>query len=132
MNFVDRIFDAPLLYTGVENLLGVYGYALQFIVTSRVIRIWRSVSLCCWDSASILLRLSLSIGYDYGVLASLAYLPFLLAERLSVYLLGWKPEGKDPYLYESANNDVVRRVMAWGLRQFHLVGSLARYSFGRA
>jgi len=26
---VDRIFDAPLLYTGVENLLGVYGYALQ-------------------------------------------------------------------------------------------------------
>lgn len=28
-NFVDRIFDAPLLYTGVENLLGVYGYALQ-------------------------------------------------------------------------------------------------------
>lgn len=29
INFVDRIFDAPLLYTGVENLLGVYGYALQ-------------------------------------------------------------------------------------------------------
>lgn len=28
-NFVDRIFDAPTLYTGVENLLGVYGYALQ-------------------------------------------------------------------------------------------------------
>jgi D-alanyl-lipoteichoic acid acyltransferase DltB (MBOAT superfamily) len=29
LNFVDRIFDAPLLYTGMENLLGVYGYALQ-------------------------------------------------------------------------------------------------------
>ncbi len=29
MNFVDRVFDAPLLYTGVENLMGVYGYALQ-------------------------------------------------------------------------------------------------------
>lgn len=29
LNFVDRIFDAPLLYTGVENLMGVYGYALQ-------------------------------------------------------------------------------------------------------
>jgi len=28
-NFVDRVFDAPLLYTGIENLLGVYGYALQ-------------------------------------------------------------------------------------------------------
>ncbi|MBB6276313.1 MBOAT family O-acyltransferase [Porphyromonas circumdentaria] len=29
LNFVDRIFDAPSLYTGLENLLGVYGYALQ-------------------------------------------------------------------------------------------------------
>ncbi|MDR1525310.1 MAG: MBOAT family protein [Tannerella sp.] len=29
VNFVDRIFDAPALYTGVENLIGVYGYALQ-------------------------------------------------------------------------------------------------------
>ncbi len=28
-NFVDRIFDAPLLYTGLENLVGVYGYSLQ-------------------------------------------------------------------------------------------------------
>jgi len=29
LNFVDRIFDAPTLYTGFENLIGVYGYALQ-------------------------------------------------------------------------------------------------------
>lgn len=29
LNFVDRVFEAPLLYTGVENLLAVYGYALQ-------------------------------------------------------------------------------------------------------
>ncbi len=29
LNFVDRVFDAPTLYTGVENLVGVYGYALQ-------------------------------------------------------------------------------------------------------
>lgn len=28
-NFVDRIFENPSLYTGVENLFGVYGYALQ-------------------------------------------------------------------------------------------------------
>lgn len=28
-NFVDRVFDAPSLYSGVENLLAVYGYALQ-------------------------------------------------------------------------------------------------------
>ena len=29
LNFVDRIFDDPSLYSGVENLLGVYAYTLQ-------------------------------------------------------------------------------------------------------
>ena len=29
INFVDRIFDAPALYSGVENLFAVYGYAVQ-------------------------------------------------------------------------------------------------------
>lgn len=29
INFVDRIFDFPLRFTGVENLLAVYGYVLQ-------------------------------------------------------------------------------------------------------
>lgn len=29
LNFVDRVFDAPTLYSGVENLMAVYGYALQ-------------------------------------------------------------------------------------------------------
>jgi D-alanyl-lipoteichoic acid acyltransferase DltB (MBOAT superfamily) len=29
LNFVDRIFDAPGSYTAIENLLAVYGYAIQ-------------------------------------------------------------------------------------------------------
>ncbi len=29
VNFVDRVFDAPALYTGFENLMAVYGYAMQ-------------------------------------------------------------------------------------------------------
>jgi D-alanyl-lipoteichoic acid acyltransferase DltB (MBOAT superfamily) len=29
LNYVERIFDNPGLYSGIENLLGVYGYALQ-------------------------------------------------------------------------------------------------------
>lgn len=29
VNFVERIFDNPSLYSGVENLAGIYGYALQ-------------------------------------------------------------------------------------------------------
>ncbi len=28
-NFVDRVFDNPLLYSGFENLMAVYGYAMQ-------------------------------------------------------------------------------------------------------
>jgi D-alanyl-lipoteichoic acid acyltransferase DltB (MBOAT superfamily) len=29
VNFVERVFDSPQQYTGLENLMGVYGYALQ-------------------------------------------------------------------------------------------------------
>lgn len=29
LNFVSRVFDSPGLYSGLENLLGIYGYALQ-------------------------------------------------------------------------------------------------------
>jgi len=29
LNFVDRVFDNPALFSGVENLLAVYGYGLQ-------------------------------------------------------------------------------------------------------
>jgi D-alanyl-lipoteichoic acid acyltransferase DltB (MBOAT superfamily) len=29
VNFVDRVFDNPMLFTGFENLLSLYGYSLQ-------------------------------------------------------------------------------------------------------
>jgi alginate O-acetyltransferase complex protein AlgI len=29
LNFVDRVFDAPAMYSGFENLMAVYGYGLQ-------------------------------------------------------------------------------------------------------
>jgi D-alanyl-lipoteichoic acid acyltransferase DltB (MBOAT superfamily) len=29
INFVDRVFDQPVLYSGFENLMAVYGYTLQ-------------------------------------------------------------------------------------------------------
>src|SRR5699024_2166382 len=29
VNFVDRVFDAPNSYSAIENLLAVYGYAIQ-------------------------------------------------------------------------------------------------------
>ena len=48
MNFVDRCFIRVWRIYWVSM-----GMRYRFIVTSRVIRIWRSVSLCCWDSALI-------------------------------------------------------------------------------
>ena len=29
INFVDRVFASPALYSGLENLVAVYGYAIQ-------------------------------------------------------------------------------------------------------
>lgn len=29
INFVDRVFDSPLSFSGIENLLAVYGYSIQ-------------------------------------------------------------------------------------------------------
>ena len=29
INFIDRVFDAPSIYSGFENLMAVYGYGLQ-------------------------------------------------------------------------------------------------------
>jgi D-alanyl-lipoteichoic acid acyltransferase DltB (MBOAT superfamily) len=29
LNFVDRVFDDPSLYSGIENLMAIYGYTLQ-------------------------------------------------------------------------------------------------------
>ena len=29
VNFVDRVFDAPSIYSGFENLMAIYGYGLQ-------------------------------------------------------------------------------------------------------
>ena len=32
-NFVDRVFDNPALYTGLENLLALYGFTLQLYLS---------------------------------------------------------------------------------------------------
>lgn len=50
VNFVERIFDNPGLYSGLENLFGVYGYALQIYCDFPVTAIWPLVLPCCWDS----------------------------------------------------------------------------------
>lgn len=54
VNFVDRVFDQPLLYTGFENLMAVYGYALQIY--------------CDFSGYSdIAIGVALYLGYDLGI-----------------------------------------------------------------
>ncbi len=54
LNFVDRIFDAPTLYTGLENLFGVYGYALQIY--------------CDFSGYSdMAIGIALLIGFHFGI-----------------------------------------------------------------
>ena len=60
VNFVERIFDNPTLYSGVENLIGVYGYALQIYCDfSGYSDIWLSALPCCWASISISISIPL-------------------------------------------------------------------------
>ena len=89
VNFVERIFDNPSLYSGLENLFGVYGYALQIY--------------CDFSGYSdMAIGIALLLGFRFpinfnspyksdSVTDSLAYLAFYLAARLSLYFVRRKP-----------------------------------------
>ena len=47
-NLVARVFDTPTLYSGVETIAAVYGYALQLFSTFRATPTSFSVWGCCW------------------------------------------------------------------------------------
>ena len=53
-NFVDRIFEQPLLYSGAENLMAIYGYALQIY--------------CDFSGYSdMAIGIALLLGFDLGI-----------------------------------------------------------------
>ena len=89
VNFVERIFDNPGLYSGVENLFGVYGYALQIY--------------CDFSGyGDMAIGIALLLGFRFPInfnspyksdkcdrlLAPLAYLAFNLVTRLPLYFAG--------------------------------------------
>jgi len=39
VNFIDRIFTNPMMYTGLENLMAIFGYSLQVYADFQVIQI---------------------------------------------------------------------------------------------
>ena len=90
-NFVNRIFDNPSLYTGLENLMGVYGYALKLLRLLRLRRHrhWYRPLDGLPDSRQ--LPRPLQGRQYYRLLAPLAYLPLHLASRLPLYFYGGQP-----------------------------------------
>ncbi len=87
VNFVDRIFDNPMLYTGFENLMGVYGYALQIY--------------CDFSGYSdMAIGIALLMGYRFKINFDSPYKSGSIAEfwrRWHISLSGWLRD----YLYIS-------------------------------
>jgi D-alanyl-lipoteichoic acid acyltransferase DltB (MBOAT superfamily) len=85
VNFVDRIFDNPTLYSGTENLLGVYGYAMQIY--------------CDFSGYSdMAIGVALLLGYRLGINFNLPYQSSTITEfwrRWHISLSSWLRD----YLY---------------------------------
>lgn len=87
INFVDRVFDAPALYSGIENLFAVYGYAIQIY--------------CDFSGYSdMAIGIALLFGYRLGLNFNMPYKSATITEfwhRWHISLSSWLKD----YLYIS-------------------------------
>ena len=85
VNFVDRVFENPALYSGWENLMGVYGYAMQIY--------------CDFSGYSdMAIGIALLLGYRLGINFDLPYQSASITEfwrRWHISLSSWLRD----YLY---------------------------------
>ena len=115
MNFIDRVFDAPSVYSGFENLMAIYGYGLQIY--------------CDFSGyTDIAIGLGLIFGFRLPVNFNSPYKAagisdfwkrwhISLSRWLKDYLyipLGGNRKGKIQNWHESDDHNVARRIMAWG------------------
>ncbi|HPN55163.1 MAG TPA: MBOAT family O-acyltransferase [Candidatus Moranbacteria bacterium] len=95
-NFVNRVFSSPLQYSGLENLLAVYGYALQIY--------------CDFSGyADIAIGLALLIGYKLMDNFNAPYQSFSITEfwrRWHISLSTWLKD----YLYISMGGNRRRKL----------------------
>ena len=124
VNFVERIFDNPTLYSGVENLIGVYGYALQIYCDFSG---YSDMAI----GIALLLGFHFNINFDspyksasiYGILEAVAYFAFQLVARLPLYFFGRQPEGENPPICQSHHYHVPGRLVAWRFVEFCTLGN---------
>nr|WP_329905566.1 MBOAT family protein [Porphyromonas pogonae] len=99
LNFVDRIFDAPNLYTGLENLLGVYGYSLQIY--------------CDFSGYSdMAIGIALLMGFRFNINFDLPYQSATITEfwrRWHISLSSWLKD----YLYISLGGNRKGRIRTY-------------------
>ena len=128
LNFVDRIFDDPALYSGMECLAAVYGYALQIY--------------CDFSGYSdMAIGLALLLGFRFPknfdapyhrILAAVAHLALDVAPRLSLHFAGRQPQGAPAHLFQPARHHGSRRAVARRGDPLRAVGDAARRSAGAA
>lgn len=98
INFVERIFDNPGLYSGIENLFGVYGYALQIYCDFSGYSDM-AIGIALLLGFRFPINFNSQVGQCDRILAPLAYLVVYLVARLSLYFAGRKPERETAHLY---------------------------------
>lgn len=110
-NFVDRVFDDPTLYSGVENLFAVYGYAVQIY--------------CDFSGYSdMAIGIALLFGYRFSINFDLPYKSASITEfwrRWHISLSTWLKD----YLYISlGGNRKGKKRMYLNLMLTMLLGGL--------
>lgn len=99
LNFVDRVFDQPALYSGLENLIAVYGYALQIY--------------CDFSGYSdMAIGIALLLGFKFNVNFNSPYKSATITEfwrRWHISLSSWLKD----YLYISLGGNRKGRVRTY-------------------
>jgi alginate O-acetyltransferase complex protein AlgI len=99
LNYVDRIFDNPTLYSGVENLIGLYGYALQIY--------------CDFSGYSdMAIGIALLLGYEFNINFNSPYQSSSITEfwrRWHISLSTWLRD----YLYISLGGNRKGRIRTY-------------------
>ena len=119
LNFVDRIFDEPLLYSGFECLMGIYGYALQIY--------------CDFSGYSdMAIGIALLLGFRFPKNFDAPYKSATITEfwrRWHISLSSWLRD----YLYISLGGNRKGRIRTYGnLLLTMLLGGRALHPLGRA
>jgi D-alanyl-lipoteichoic acid acyltransferase DltB (MBOAT superfamily) len=99
INYVDRIFDNPTLYSGLENLVGVYGYSLQIY--------------CDFSGYSdMAIGIALLLGYHFNINFDAPYQSINITEfwrRWHISLSSWLRD----YLYISLGGNRKGRIRTY-------------------